>query len=614
MNVYIHKILNLNRGYKQLILVSSDLFLSILSTWIAYSLRISEIHIPSGIEFIPYILASILFLFSFYFFKIYRIILRYGGVNAIQTILFANISYGIIFFLILDYLTLYNVPRSIAIWQPMMFLLILALNRSIFILLISYFREVDGRNNIMIYGSGDVAFKTASTLSLFPKNRIIGFIDESLANKGKKILGSTIYNKNQVSKIIKLNKVNQIIIAVDNISINEKNKVFESLQKYQVSIKTLNLTSEKFSNEINVDDIQDLEISDIIGGKYEYKREILLDKINGNIVLITGAGGSIGSELSRQILLARPKELVLVDHSEFNLFNIVNDINDLCSKNNVKIKIKPYLSSISDRNRIKTIFLNHRPNQVFHAAAYKHVGLVEENIIDGFTNNVMGTMNVIDAAMKTDSVNNFVLISTDKAVRPTNIMGKTKRLAEIFLQLCASENTKVKFSIVRFGNVFNSSGSVIPIFKKQISRGGPVTVTDKNATRYFMSIPEATELILEANDKACGGEIFVLDMGNPVKIIDIAKKMIALSGLKVKFNNLDEGDILIKITGLKSGEKLHEELFIGENIIKTDNKKILIAKEPFLERKNFEHLMKLSSLAINGNSEEKLIDLLNDYV
>ena len=244
----------------------------------------------------------------------------------------------------------------------------------------------------------------------------------------------------------------------------------------------------------------------------------------------------------------------------------------------------------------------------------KNIGLVEENIIDGFINNVLGTLNVIDTAMKIDSVNNFVLISTDKAVRPTNIMGKTKRVAEIFLQLCASENTKVKFSIVRFGNVFNSSGSVIPIFKKQISRGGPVTVTDKNATRYFMSIPEATELILEANDKAQGGEIFVLDMGNPVKIIDIAKKMISLSGLKVKFNNLEEGDILIKIIGLKSGEKLHEELFIGENIKKTDNKKILIASEPFLERKKFEHLMKLSKLAIKDNSEEKLIDLLNEYV
>ena len=614
MNIFLNKILKLDRINKQLILISNDLLLSIFSTWIAYSLRLSVIHTPSGNEFIPYILAAILFLFSFYFFKIYRIILRYGGISAIQTILFANISYSIIFFLILDYLTLYNVPRSIAIWQPMIFLLILALNRSIIILSIGYFREVEGRNNIMIYGSGDTAFKTASTLQLFPNNRIVGFIDESIANKGKKILGSTIYNKNQVSKIIKLNKVNQIIIAVDNISKNEKNKIVEYLEKYQVLIKTLNLSSEKFSSEIKVDDIQDLDISDIIGGKYEYKREILLDKINNNIILITGAGGSIGSELSRQILLARPKELILVDHSEFNLFNIINDINDLCFRNKIQIKIKPYLSTISDRNRIETIFQNHRPNQVFHAAAYKHVGLVEENIIDGFINNVLGTLNVIDTAMKIDSVNNFVLISTDKAVRPTNIMGKTKRVAEIFLQLCASENTKVKFSIVRFGNVFNSSGSVIPIFKKQISRGGPVTVTDKNATRYFMSIPEATELILEANDKAQGGEIFVLDMGNPVKIIDIAKKMISLSGLKVKFNNLEEGDILIKIIGLKSGEKLHEELFIGENIKKTDNKKILIASEPFLERKKFEHLMKLSKLAIKDNSEEKLIDLLNEYV
>tara|TARA_B110000483_G_scaffold106641_1_gene130127 strand:+ start:1979 stop:3823 length:1845 start_codon:yes stop_codon:yes gene_type:complete len=614
MNILLNKILNLDRIYKQLILIFNDLILCLFSTWIAYSLRVSEIHIPSGNEFIPYFLATILFLFSFYFFKIYRIILRYGGTNAVQTIFFASLSYSIVFFIILEYLALYNVPRSIAIWQPILFLLILVLNRSLIIIFISYFREVEARNNIMIYGTGDAAFRTASTLSLFQNNKIVGFIDESVINKGKKILGSIIYNKNQVSKIIKSKKVNQIIIAIENISINEKNKIYESLEKYQVLIKTLNLSSEKFNSEIKLDDIQDLDISDIIGGKYEYKREILLDKINDNIILITGAGGSIGSELTMQILLARPKELILIDHSEFNLFSIINVINDICAVNKIKIKIKPYLTSISDRKRIEKIFENHKPNQVFHTAAYKHVGLVEENIIDGFINNVTGTMNIINAAIKAESVNNFILISTDKAVRPTNTMGKTKRLSEIFLQLCALENTNIKFSIVRFGNVFNSSGSVIPIFRKQISSGGPVTVTDENVSRYFMSIPEATELILEANDKAQGGEIFVLDMGNPVKIIDIAKKMISLSGLKVKFNDSEEGDILIKIIGLKPGEKLHEELFIGENIKKTNNKKILIASEPFFERKKFDDLITLTSLAINDNSEEKLTDLLNEYV
>ncbi len=608
----IKKILSLRRIYKQLIVLTNDIFFIILSTWIAFSIRLGSVNFPNELELLVYLIATLSLLPLLLIFKVYHSIFRYGGIAAIRSISYAVICHSIIFYITLDYLALYNIPRSIAIYQPIFFLLVTILNRSTIILVVNYLNQYRKKINILIYGSDDISYKTAISLLSSNDYKLFGFVDQDKDRAGKKILGLPILSYKNLFDFIKRNQINQLVIAKGDLRTKEVMLIVEKLENYNVHIKTLQLNTEDINEEIRVSDIGNLKFSEIIGEKEVYKNAKVTNELKNKKILITGAGGSIGSELTRQILNAQPSEIILIDHNEYGLFEIGNQIEKLQDAKKEKVAVSKFLGSIKDYNRMKFIFDSKKPNQVFHAAAYKHVGLVEENIIEGITNNIFGSKNIINLSIESESVEKFVLISTDKAVRPKSLMGKTKRIIEMYLQLCAQENHSTKLAIVRFGNVFNSSGSVVPLFQKQIENGGPVTVTSKEASRYFMSIPEAVSLILLASIESNKGEIFILDMGEPIKIFDLAKKIIRSFGLKEKLNQNDEGDILIKFIGLRKGEKEHEELMIGDNYKRTANNLIFIASEPVVQKSIFNELM--DDLEKNINSDNNnLIKAINNF-
>ena len=608
----IKKILSLRRIYKQLIVLINDIFFIVFSTWIAFSIRLGSANFPNELELLVYLIAILSLLPLLLIFKVYHSIFRYGGIAAIRSISYAAICHSIIFYIILDYLVLYNIPRSIAIYQPIFFLLVTILNRSTIILIVNYLNQYRKKINILIYGSDDISYKTAISLISSNDYKLFGFVDQDKDRAGKKILGLPILSYQNLFDFIKRNQINQLVIAKGDLRTKEVMLIVEKLENYNVHIKTLQLNTEDINKEIRVSDIGNLKFSEIIGEKEVYKNVKVTNELKNKKILITGAGGSIGSELTRQILNAQPSEIILIDHNEYGLFEIGNQIEKLQDTQKEKVAVSKFLGSIKDYDRMKFIFDSKKPNQVFHAAAYKHVGLVEENIIEGITNNIFGSKNIINLSIECESVEKFVLISTDKAVRPKSLMGKTKRIIEMYLQLCAQENHSTKLAIVRFGNVFNSSGSVVPLFQKQIENGGPVTVTSKEASRYFMSIPEAVSLILLASIESNKGEIFILDMGEPIKIFDLAKKIIRSFGLKEKLNQTDEGDILIKFIGLRKGEKEHEELMIGDNYKRTANNLIFIASEPVVQKSIFNELM--DDLEKNINSDNNnLIKTINNF-
>ena len=467
----------------------------------------------------------------------------------------------------------------------------------------------DKKINVLIYGAGEAGKQLAISLKNDPKYQVVGFLDDDPKLHQKMLLKKSIYSSLILKNLIIDKNISLIFLAIPSIGRSRRNQIIKKLSHYKLIVKTLPSISEIIDGKVTISDIIDINIDDLLNREQVEPDIKLLNKnINKKVVLVTGAGGSIGAELCRQIIRLKPTKLLLLELSEFALYKISEELKNY----DKKVKIVSLLVNCQDQIKLELIFSTFKVDTIYHAAAYKHVPLVEENICSSINNNVFGTLAVVRASVE-KKVSNLVLVSSDKAVRPTNIMGASKRLAEICMQSIYSDikNNNINFSIVRFGNVLESSGSVIPKFKKQIIQGGPVTLTHKNVTRYFMTITEAAQLVIQAGAMGKKSEVFVLEMGKSIKILDLLSKMINLMGFKIKNRDNLDGDIEIKIIGLRPGEKLYEELLIGRNPQKTQHKKIIKISDPFIPFKKFnKELTNLKNL-VNRNETKKVKNLIS---
>ncbi len=611
MKSFSDKILSFPRVSKQIFAMISDSALCVLCIWLAFAIRLEEFILLNDFNFFLAFLSISIALPVFWLFGLYRTVFRYFGLSTIFSIFTSLSVYGFIFFLIVAFYTIQGVPRSIGILQPLLlFLSIISSRLAVKYILTGTYSSKDSskKQNVLIYGAGSVGRQLVIALENSPEFNIVGLLDDNKQLQGQSILGQNVYSSFQLQNLVKSKDIRFVFLALPRISRSKRNKIIENLNQYKLSVKTLPSISEIVDGRISISDIKDLNIDDLLN-RDEVKPDLkLLNKhINSKTVLVTGAGGSIGSELCRQIIKLKPNKLLLLELNEFALYKIYEELIDL----NKNLKIISLIVNAQDQKKLETIFETFRVDTIYHAAAYKHVPLVEENICEGVKNNVYSTLAISKASIS-KKVSNFVLISSDKAVRPTNIMGASKRLSELCVQGICMKNKGIdtNFSIVRFGNVLESSGSVIPKFKKQIKEGGPVTLTHRDVTRYFMTTREAAQLVIQAGAMGKNAEVFVLDMGESIKIRDLIYKMIKLSGFSVKDDNNINGDIELKITGLRPGEKLYEELLIGDNPEKTKHSKIKKLSEPFIP---FDQLMtdlKYLEAMLDNNKVDKVKNLL----
>ena len=569
---------------KRLVVMALDVLLALAATWIGFSLRYEVWHWPSGQQWWVYGLTPLLAIPIFIKFGLYRAIFRYTGQAALQATTRAVVLYGAVLLGILLWQRWLLVPRTLGVLQPLIFLLLVGASRVVarFWLLETGPGRAPVAGRLLIYGAGDAGVQTASALAVSGQYALLGFIDDDRDKIGRSVNGSPVYGPGKVAELVTQQAVSEILLALPSVSRERRNQILAGLQHLPVHIRTLPALSDLASGRVTVQDIRELDVEDLLArAPVPPDAALLASQLAGQVVLVSGAGGSIGAELTRQILLCRPRLLLLLDHNEFGLYNIHQELLALCAKGQLTTELLPLLGSVANLPRLHAIFSGYRPTTVYHAAAYKHVPMVEDNPGEGILNNVFGTLNMAQAA-KQHGARRFVLVSTDKAVRPTNVMGASKRLAEMVLQAYAQQAADTCFTMVRFGNVLGSSGSVVPLFRRQIAEGGPITLTHPDVTRYFMTIPEAAQLVLQAGAMAVGGDVFVLDMGQPIKIIDLARRMVQLSGLTLCDPEHPDGDIAIEVTGLRPGEKLYEELLIGDNPEPTGHPRIMKAHEPFL--------------------------------
>ncbi|EHP40134.1 polysaccharide biosynthesis protein CapD [Cupriavidus basilensis OR16] len=565
-------------------------------------------------------------------FGLYRAIFRYTGMAALASTAKAVGIYGALFFVVLLLVKWEGVPRSVGLIQPMLFLLLVGASRALARFWLAGWsgKALYSEGRLLIYGAGEAGVQTASALGVAHQFVLLGFVDDDGAKVGRSINGVDIMSPDEVSDAVERMGVTDILLAIPSLGRARRNAIIAQLRELPVHVRTLPGMVDLASGRVTVHDFQELDVEDLLGRAAVPPDPALLARnLAGKVVLVTGAGGSIGSELCRQILLEKPRQLVLVEHSEFGLYTIHRELESLCAEHELPVDVVPLLASVGNFGRMREICQLYRPATVYHAAAYKHVPLVECNPSEGVLNNVFGTLNTARAAMES-GVAHFVLVSTDKAVRPTNVMGATKRMAELVLQALAASETvdfylqdgmqsqdvrnDTIFSMVRFGNVLGSSGSVVPLFRKQLREGGPVTVTHEDVTRYFMTIPEAAQLVLQAGAMAHGGDVFVLDMGSPVKIMDLARRMVKLSGLTVRDDDNPNGDIEIKVTGLRPGEKLYEELLIGDNPESTAHERIMKAREDFVAWRQLALVLGEMRQAAGHNDEVTIKRVLKQLV
>jgi len=617
----INKVINLSRIYKQLImlLVDSVVLVSILLA--SFSIRLGYWYFPENdliwVIFGAPVVASIIFVR----FGLYRAVIRYIGFKALWTVLQAVSLYALVWGVIGFMVAVDGIPRSVILINWMLSLLaiggvriaarfLLSNNVKFSILNFEFNGNGNGNSNerrVLVYGAGDAGVQLISALAHSDEYHPVGLIDDSKELQGQYISGLSVYSVDAIEKLIIKLKVNEILIAMPSASRAKRLAIIGILEPYPVHVRMLPGVAELAQGKVSVGDLREVSIKDLLGrDSVEANKDLLGKNITDKVVVVTGAGGSIGSELCRQIVFLEPKVLILFEMSELALYTIEKELSNIGI---YSLDIYPILGSVNNKARLDNVFKQFNVDTIYHAAAYKHVPMVEFNNTEGVNNNIFGTLNCAQAAIDAN-VETFVLISTDKAVRPTNTMGATKRSAELVLQALSANQTGTKFSMVRFGNVLGSSGSVIPLFKKQIKAGGPITVTDKDIIRYFMTISEAVELVIQAGAMGTGGDVFVLDMGEPVRIHDLAVKMIHLSGLEVKDDVHPNGDIQIKYTGLRAGEKLYEELLIGDNVSETDNPLIMRAQEEMLAWDELKPVLDELNGAIESCDHEKLRKLL----
>jgi len=642
--------LALPRSVKRAVVLALDAAFCVLSVWLAFYLRSGSFTSLSGPAIWPAVASVALALPVFITSGLYRAIFRYSGLPAMVAVGRAMLLYGLAFAAIFTFWSVDGVPRTVGLIQPILLLLLVGASRAAARVWLGglYHQQLRKASlpQALIYGAGSAGRQLASAMANSPEIRVVGFMDDDDRLHGHVLNGLPIYNPADLAEVLSVSPITDVLLALPSVSRQRRNEILNALKIHKVAVRTLPGLSDIATGKVSLNDVRELDIDDLLGREPVKPNGLLLNlNTHNKTVLVTGAGGSIGSELCRQILKTKPKQLLLVEMSEFALYQIHQELQSILAGERLsvsepvdgesaevvdvviepRIEIVPLLASVCDEVRMHEIMDTWKPHTVYHAAAYKHVPLVEHNPAEGVRNNVWGTRTCAEAAMR-NSVRNFVLISTDKAVRPTNIMGATKRLAEMVLQALAEVNaavvaqggraptTKTTFSMVRFGNVLGSSGSVVPLFREQIKNGGPITLTHADITRYFMTIPEAAQLVIQAGAMGQGGDVFVLDMGQPVKIIDLARRMVELSGLTVRDESYAEGDIEITVTGLRPGEKLYEELLIGDNPKPTQHARIMKAHEQFLPWSQLEGKLNALSIAMSVNDVPVIRGLLQQLV
>ena len=578
------KLFGLDRYAKKTLAIIIDFILCVFAVWFAFFLRLEEFILLKDINYAAFLLSIFLAIPIFWMLGVYRSIFRYAGLSILNTISLSILVYGLFYFTIISVYGVKDIPRSIGILQPILLFIGVVSSRFLakFLLTgtIGSSGDIKNKENIVIYGAGSAGRQLLISLENNPLYKVVGFLDDNTQLHTQNLLGQKIYNPEKLENLKQSKNIGLILFAIPSINKSKKNEIIKKLNKEKLIVKSLPNINDIIDGKISISAIKDFLPEDLlIRDQVEPDSELINKNIKLKSVLVTGAGGTIGKELCRQIVKLNPKQLVLLELSEFALYKIHDELSEL----NKNLKIIPLLSNVQDQKKLEKIIETFKVDTIYHAAAYKHVPLVEENVCEGVKNNDFSTLAVAKASI-TKKVSNFVLISSDKAVRPTNIMGASKRLSELCIQGIHKKNkdSSTYFSIVRFGNVLESSGSVIPKFKNQIKNGGPVTLRHKDVTRYFMTVTEAAQLVIQAGAMGKNAEVFVLDMGESIKIIDLVHKMINLSGFSIKDNKNPTGDIEIKITDLKPGEKLYEELLIGDNPKKTNHTKIQMTNDPYI--------------------------------
>jgi FlaA1/EpsC-like NDP-sugar epimerase len=605
-----YRIMTLGRNNKKAIMVLADLIVLPLALWSGYALRLADWW---PIEYMQeawslFVIVPLVGVFVFMRLGLYRAVVRFMGAQAIFSVTKGVVFLAGVLWVSAIFLQVQPFPRSVPINFALAALVYVGGSR----LLVRHYyhwllRHYVEKEPVLIYGAGGSGVQLATALMGGAEYVPVGFLDDDKGLRKSTVNGFPVFNPSELKELLETHRVTHVLLALPSVSVSKRRAILESLSEFSVHVKTVPSMPEIVSGE-SVDSLRDVELEDLLGRDSVAADPVLISQsITNKSVLVSGAGGSIGSEICRQVVRNKPKEIILYEVSEFALYRIEQELISIVEGEGLVVAIYPILGSVGDQVRVRRILERFSVQTIYHAAAYKHVPIVEHNIFEGIRNNTFGTKVMAETALAM-GVERFVLISTDKAVRPTNVMGATKRLAELVLQDLASRKSKTVFSMVRFGNVLGSSGSVVPLFRQQIESGGPVTVTHPEITRFFMTIPEAATLVLQAGSMACGGDVFVLDMGEPVKITDLARKMIQLMGREVQSPQHPNG-IAIEYTGLRPGEKLYEELLIGDDVIGTEHPKIMTAQEELLPKDELESVLRdlIASMDSGDNKSARFI-------
>lgn len=620
----LERILNAKRSTKRLISLTYDAVTIPVALYACMALRLGELNIALSPAILGCFGATLTLSLAIYIrLGLYRAILRYAPLEALQTVAIGAFLSSFIL-TCSSFFTHANLPRSSPIIYFLCTLLLLGSPRLIIRSLVNFQvnglkrTQIKNQESVVIYGAGYSGYQLALSLEYNPNYRVSAFIDDNPKLHGNRLRSATIHPPSELGKLIAKHKITSALLAVSSATRDQRSQMVSRVEDCGLKALTIPPINDILSGKSRIEDLKAVEIEDLLGrDPVQPDQKLMQANIENKVVMVTGAGGSIGSELCRQILAQKPKTLLLFELNEYNLYKIEQELQNQIEDENQDVKLFALLGSVQNQQRLEAVMQSFQVQTVYHAAAYKHVPLVEHNMIEGLQNNVFGTYRCAQAASTSNSVETFVLISTDKAVRSTNIMGASKRLAEMVIQLVATNDSKTRFSTVRFGNVLGSSGSVVPKFRKQIEMGGPVTVTHPDVTRYFMTIPEAAQLVIQAGAMAKGGETYVLEMGEPVKIADLAKEMIRLSGYTLKNDQNPQGHIDIQYTGLRPGEKLFEELLIIDNVVGTKHSRITEALEEDLDHTKVKAtLSKLIELCNNMKYEDTiklLTSLPNTY-
>ena len=603
-------LLSIPRYTKRLISVLADV--SFLSASMVIALFVTQYDPADAFwQVLPMFLLSVpATLLAFTKLGLYRAVIRYIGQHALGAVLAGIISNALLLAMLFQLAGIKDKGNLVFVYS-MMALVTSGGLRLVFRMVLSQ-RHNGHKERVLIYGAGSSGRQLAQALLNGEQFHPVAFVDDDLTLLRSTILGIPVGSPSQISAIIKSKNVVRILLALPSASRARRREVLESLGNMPIPVQTVPGMSDIVDGSMRIDELQDVKIEDLLGrDPVEPKLKLMHANIKDKVVMVTGAGGSIGSELCRQIVQYEPKTLILFELSEFGLYSIEQELRALIKDDNLEVSLQPILGNVQKQSRVQAVMTKFGVQTVYHAAAYKHVPLVEYNIVEGVFNNVFGTWRAAEAAVAA-GVETFVLISTDKAVRPTNIMGASKRLAELVLQGLATRQNRTRFCMVRFGNVLGSSGSVVPLFREQIRNGGPITVTHPEIIRYFMTIPEAAQLVIQAGAMGKGGDVFVLDMGEPVRIADLARRMVHLMGLEVKDSQHPDGDIEICFSGLRPGEKLYEELLIGDNVRQTAHPRIMAANEVSLNWKDMAELLRQLEHHCEHFAVERIVQLITE--